>query len=202
MPLIRRAPPQGCPPVAPQDEARAVALDSADPALRRAAAHAVAEAGTGAAQLAAALAVETEPLVREAMFTALIRLGDARALLPLLGAADAGLRGGAVGALQSMPAAVEPLLPALLADPDTRLRIHAAEIARGLPGEVATALLATRLVVETDPNAAAAAVDVLAEIGTAAAVPALRALAARCTEEPFLRFAVREALARLGEAAP
>lgn len=200
MPLVRRGP-EG-PEIRRDDtldaaEARQ-ALRDPDPARRRAAARALGE-GADPAPLAAALGTEADPRVREALFTSLMRLGAASALLPCLRSDDAGLRTGAVEALQAMPEQVLPHMPSLLADTDPDVRILAAEVARGLPPERTTELLSRTLQAETHPNVCAAAVDVLAERGTLAALPALRALAARFAGDPFLSFAVSAAVARIGD---
>jgi HEAT repeat protein len=199
MPLIRRGPP-GPEPPPPGDTpatAAAEALRHPDPERRWAAARALGD-GSDPAPLAEALAAEQDPRVREALLTAMIRLGAAAALLPFLRLDDAGLRTGALEALQAMPGRMAPHLPALLADADPDVRILAAELARSLPPDQATALLCRRLETEPHPNACAAAVEVLAELGTAAAGPALRAVAERFAADPFLPFAVSAALARIG----
>lgn len=199
MPLIRRGPagPETLRTETPPAIGTREALRDPDPARRRAAARALGE-GTDPAPLAGALAGEADPRVREALLTGLIRQGAVVALLPFLRSRDAALRTGAVEALQSLPEQVLPHMPALLADPDPDLRILAADIARALPAERATALLCQALDAETHPNACAAAVEVLAELGTPAAVPVLHAVAARFARDPFLPFAVSAALARIG----
>ena len=70
-------------------------------------------------------------------------------------------------------------------------------LARALPGERATALLDDVLLREMDVNVCAAAVDVLAEVGTVEALPALRTCAQRFPESPFLIFAIQVAADRI-----
>ncbi len=142
--------------------------------------------------------VEGDKRVREALVTALIRLGAAVAFAPLLRSADAALRAAAVEAMQAMPQQSLPLLPRLLADPDPDVRIMAAEVVRAQPAERATELLTHALEMEPHPNVCAAAVDVLAELGTPDAAPVLRTVAARFGSDPFLPFAISAALARIG----
>ena len=58
--------------------------------------------------LAAALGRETVPRVREAIMTALMRIGDTpsvEAILPCLRSQDAGLRAAAIESLQALPEA-------------------------------------------------------------------------------------------------
>ena len=52
---------------------------------------------------------------------------------------------------------------------------------------------------EPHPNVCAAAIDVLAEVGTRDAVPALKACAERFSDTPFLPFAVSTTIARISE---
>ena len=150
--------------------------------------------------LAAALGTEPVPRVREAIMTALIRVGDeasVRALLPCLRSQDASQRSTAIEALQALPEAILPFMSALLRDSDTDVRILATELARNMPGNDATRVLCGVLENDPHPNVCAAAVDVLAEVGTRDAVPALRACAERFSNTPFLPFAVSTTIARI-----
>ena len=138
--------------------------------------------------------------MREAIMTALMRIGDdasVAALLPDLRSPDAGRRGAAIEALQALPETVAPFVTALFADGDIDVRILAVELVRGMPAEKATALLCSLLDTEPHPNVVAAAVDVLAELGTREALPALHACARRFAAVPFLPFAVATAIARI-----
>src|SRR5882672_12513647 len=84
-------------------------LHSPDAECRWAAARALAGHAEGVPALSAALARETVPRVREAIMTALMRIGDAasvEAILPYLRSQDAGLRSAAIEALQAMPSAI------------------------------------------------------------------------------------------------
>ncbi len=150
--------------------------------------------------LAAALATEQMPQVREAVATALLRVGDeasVAALLPHLRSPDAGLRAVAIEALQALPDATLPFLGRLLADADSDVRILAMELLRSMPAADATRLICGLLEHEQHPNVCGAAVDVLAEIGTRDALPVLRSCAVRFAGTPFLPFAVSAAIARI-----
>jgi len=152
------------------------------------------------AALADALRTETVAEVRDALLWALVRIGSeaaARELVLLLRDEDPGRRNGALDALRSLADRVRPLLPELLRDPDPDIRLLSTELTRSLPPSEASRLLAAMLEEETHPNAVAAAVDVLASIGTAEALPVLRALAERFRHEPFLPFAIEIAVARI-----
>ena len=79
---------------------------------------------------------ESDPRVREAIFTGLARLAtpeSAAVVVPYLRSDDARLRTGALDALRAMPEACRPHLPALLADRDPDVRLLACELARELP---------------------------------------------------------------------
>jgi HEAT repeat protein len=153
--------------------------------------------------LAAALGTEQVPRVREAIMTALIRVGDeasVMALLPSLRSQDAGQRGAAIEALQSLPEAIQPFMGSLLRDSDSDVRILATELARNLPTADANRVLCELLRHEQHANVCAAAIDVLAEVGTREAVPVLQACAERFAGTPFLPFAVSITIARISDA--
>ena len=138
--------------------------------------------------------------MRQAIITALMRIGDeasVRALLPCLRSEDAGRRGAAIEALQALPEAIGPFLTVLLADADSDVRLLATELARNMPAAQATRLLCDLIEREPHPNVCAAAIDVLAEVGTRDAVPALRRCAERFAGTAFLPFAVAVAIARI-----
>jgi len=132
--------------------------------------------------------------------TALMRVGDnasVAALLPYMRSQDASVRSSAIEALQAMPDTIQPFMARLFQDDDTDVRILASELARNLPADDATRILCALLQDEQHPNVCAAAIDVLAEVGTSAAVPVLRACAQRFSQMPFLPFAVSLAIARI-----
>jgi HEAT repeat protein len=205
MPFVRRdiaTPPQDS--AAEHDLASQIAaLSSPSEEARWSAARALGGRAEAVAALAAALEAEQVPRVREAIMTALIRVGGAAsvaALLPCLRSADAGLRAAATEALQALPHVTSPFLAALLGDSDSDVRILATELVRCMPAAEATHLLCGLLEHESHPNVCAAAVDVLAEVGTQEAIPALQACARRFAGTPFLPFAVTTAIARISGA--
>lgn len=193
MPLIRKdkgvSPPPGT-----VDLASAIADD------RWRAAREMAGQADAAGKLAAALATETEPRVREAILTSLSGLpgpAGAEALAPFLRSDDAGVRTAVLDALRAMGPAVGGVLPALLRDQDADVRGLACDLARQIPVVEANALLSELLDDDLEANVCAAAIDVLAEIGDASSVQALTRCAARFADRPFLGFAVRIALDRV-----
>jgi len=198
MPLIRR----GATPPHPQLDGPSdplADLGAPDPDLRRRAARELGARPDSASVLGRALALEGEADVRSAIVGALVRIGgeDAvAALLPHLGSDDAARRGAVLSALQDLPETLAHL-PGLLADPDPDIRVLAAEIARAMPPTAAAELLCAMILREPLPNPCAAAVDVLAEVGSPDCLPALHACEERFAAEPFLRFAIRTTIARL-----
>jgi HEAT repeat protein len=202
MPLIKKGSGTARPPEPPEIDAASLLGDlrNDDPQTRWTAARALGGKAEAVSALSAALSTEQVSRVREALMTALMRIGDKAsilALLPYLRSQDASLRGAAVDALQALPDAIHPFMSALLADSDADVRILATELTRKMPAETATALLTDVLTRDTHPNVCAAAIEVLAETGTRQAIPALQACVARFPGTPFLQFAVSVALARI-----
>jgi HEAT repeat protein len=151
--------------------------------------------------LTAALSKEQVARVREAIFTALAKIGSiesANVALPYLRSDDAAKRTAALDALRAMPQAAAHSLPELLRDVDTDVRLLACEIARALPADDASRLLGELIGREQDTNVCAAAVEVLAEAGNAASFSLLEQCASRFPDEPFLTFAIKIARDRIG----
>jgi HEAT repeat protein len=193
MPLIRKPAPASAPTSIP------TRIEGTSD-QRWAAARAAAGRPNGVAVLAEALAREDDRRVREAIFTGLTRIAtpeSAAAIVPYLRSEDAALRTGAIDALRAMPAAASVHLPRLLADPEADVRLLSCELARDLPEEDANRLLCTLLEAETEKNVCAAAIEVLAEIGRADALPALARCAARFGDDPFIAFSVKIATDRI-----
>ena len=182
---------------------RVAALSSPDVEVRWSAARALSGRADAVAALALALGTEQVARVREAIMTALVRVGDEAsvlALLPYIRSQDAGQRASAIEALQALPEAIMPFMAALLGDNDTDVRILATELARNIAAKEANRVLCGLLENEQHPNVCAAAIDVLAEVGTRDAIPALKACAKRFSDTPFLPFAVATTIARISGA--
>src|SRR5580658_810367 len=118
MPLIRKdAAPANPPPATAGDPIAALASTVAD--QRWSAARVLGASPEGVQALSRALLGETDPRVREAMFTSLARAStveSAAAVLPHLRSDDAEVRTGALDALRAMPDAVRPQLDDVLED--------------------------------------------------------------------------------------
>jgi HEAT repeat protein len=195
MPLVRRPSPPTEAPAAP------ASLTEGTVDQRWSAVRAATERPDGVALLAAALPQESDPGVREAIFTGLARAATAEsaaAVIPYLRSEDASLRTAAIDALRAMPGATRPYVAGLLGDPDADVRLLSCELARGLPEDEANRLLGDLLLRETEKNVAAAAVEVLAEIGRPEVLAALDACAERFADDGFLLFSIKVAADRIG----
>lgn len=193
MPLIRKPSTSPTPlPSARGDVLRALTEGNTDE--RWDAARAAGDVAGGAKALGAALRTEHDARVREAILTSLTRLASpdaVEAVLPLMRAEIAALRTGAIDALRAMKQAAWPYLPQLLADPDADVRLLACEMTRTLPAEEATTLLCGLIERESEANVCASAIEVLAELGTPEALPALERCAARFQGTHFLAFSIK-----------
>jgi len=204
MPLIRKPTDPSAPAAGPDLQAAKGGLRSPDVDIRWSAARTLAHFPEAAGVLGQASLDETDPRVREAMFTSLARIGTAQSvtmLIPHMRADDAERRTGAMDALKAMPQALSGALPALLKDPDADVRLLACDLVRDLPSVEATALMCDVLDSEAEVNVCAAAVDVIADVGSPDALAALRRCADRLAD-PFLDFAIKIACDRIGEQAP
>jgi HEAT repeat protein len=196
MPLIRKdaAAPTGTLPGGPKD------LSSPDGETRWAAVRHMARDPANVGALGKALAVESDPRIREALFTGLAQIRTPEAIgyiVPHIRSQDAALRAGALDALSAMPEAVESHLPVLLADPDPDVRLLVCDVVRRLPGPAATRYLCDLLAQERLANVCGAAVDALSEVGDETALPVLADCAARFSAEPFLVFSIKVASSRI-----
>jgi HEAT repeat protein len=196
MPLIRKESDKAAAGVSRQ---ALPSLASASPDERWTAARAARDPAA-ISSLAEALAQERDTRVREAIFTALARIAtpeSAQVILPYLRVEDANARTGAMDALRAMRDACRPHLPALLADPDSDVRLLACDLVREVRGADGPRWLCA--LIETEPRATvcAAAVEALGEIADAGATPSLSRCAERFPDDPFLGFAIKVVAERL-----
>jgi HEAT repeat protein len=198
MPLIRKEPGKKARSVEPGSPLDG--LSDPSPDMRWAAARAAANQPGVVPALAQALALEREPRVLEALFTALAHIASSEsviAVLPYVRSDTASLRTSALDALRAMPGPTEAHLRQLLSDPDSDVRLLACDLARVMPGSEASRLLCALIDAEPQANVCAAAVEVLSEIGDESAIPSLTRCAARFPDDPFLSFAIQTASERL-----
>lgn len=199
MPLIRRDPPNT--PAAHRNTAPlAHRLTSGARDERWAAARALGQDKGAVTHLAQALAREEASEVREAIFTSLVTIGTAEAgaaVAAMIASEDAQLRTGALDALGAMMDVTRPLLPDLLGSPDADVRLLACELVRLMAPREGTYLLSELLETEEQANVCGAAVDVLSEIGLSSATDVLKLCAVRFANEPYLGFAISDAITRV-----
>ncbi len=202
MPLVRK-PPSGPPDsAAPAPDLAAVlaALACGTDDERWSAARAAAALPDSVAALGEALAREQSPRVRGAVLTSLTRIATPQcveAILPLLRSDDARVRTEACDALLAMKEVAWPHVAALLQDGDADVRILACGLVRDIPNENAVRLYCDLLDAEPEANVCAAAVEALAEIAGAEALPALTRCAERFRATPFLAFSIQIVIDRL-----
>lgn len=177
-------------------------LSAADATARRWAARDLVECPGSAALLVARLKIEPELSVREVILTTLTQLGDPAAiggLVDCLSSEDAALRNEVVEAMQHLPDEVAPIMRGLLNDTDPDVRIFAVNVLESLRHPEVEAWLIKVIEQDGHVNVCATAVDLLVEVGTAAAQEALRRLKVRFANEPYIQFAADLALKRIHE---
>jgi HEAT repeat protein len=175
-------------------------LRSGDAEQRRWAARDLARHAQAATALGEQLLREADTSVREALFTSLQAIaseGAAGALLPLLRSEDAQLRNGAIESLAGMPQAVGPRMASLLRDADVDVRIFSVNLLGELRHPQVPTWLLQVLQHETNINVVAAALEVMAEVGTPEHSNAVRAVAQRFAGDAFIGFAVDMAVERI-----
>lgn len=176
------------------------ALKGGSAEQRRWAARDLAAYPASAQALGAQLLSEADASVREALFTSLGRHANdaaAAALLPLLRSEDAALRNGAIETLAAMPAATGPRVAALLRDTDPDVRIFTVNLLGELRHPEVPQWLTGVLQHDAAVNVVAAAIEVLAEVGTEAHVAVLQQAARRFAADPFVGFAADVAIERI-----
>ncbi|RAN44253.1 hypothetical protein RB25_20590 [Herbaspirillum rubrisubalbicans] len=187
--------------------ARATALASlqaADPALRRSAAQTLAGQPEAVPVILDALERESSLAVRTALLDSLAATpGDeaVQALAGCLRSEDAWLRNAAIDLLRGMPEQVAPVIAHMLIDPETDIRILAVGILDTLRHARVEDWLLQLIDAETEVNVCGAALEVLTTIGTPAAIGPVTTLMRRFSDEPYITFAGRLLLNRLGRGA-
>jgi HEAT repeat protein len=201
MPLVRKPRGTGAgTPSAPDAASVRAALAAGTDEERWAAARAAGELPELVDACAQALRRETNARVREAIFTSLAKIKtreSVAAVLPFLRSDDASMRTAAAGSLHAMQHVAWPSVAPLLHDASPHVRICGCEFVRSMPKEDAVALICELLDAEDEPNVCAAAVESLAEIGGAEALPALTRCAERFRENSFLQFSISVAIDRI-----
>jgi HEAT repeat protein len=177
-----------------------LALTDSDPLARRWAARDLVVHPTATAALVAQLLVEMEPSVMEVILTTLTRIGDECAvtgLVQCLRSEEAMLRNAAIEAMKLLPDEVAPVMGRLLEDADPDVRIFAVNVLESLRHPQVEDWLIRVIAADAHINVCATAVDLLGEVGSEIAVPALHALKQRFAEDPYIQFAADLALKRI-----
>jgi HEAT repeat protein len=175
-------------------------LEDPNPTARRWAARDLTDCPGVSSALINRLAREDDVSVREVILTTLTALGDETAVAGLvgcLGSENVSLRNEAIEAMKQLPDEVAPIMRGLLADANPDVRIFAVNILESLRHPEVEAWLIG--VIENDPhlNVCATAVDLLGEVGSAAAREPLLRLKTRYVAEPYIQFAADLALQRI-----
>lgn len=179
-----------------------VSLRDESATTRRWAARDLVNCTDAAAALVEQLKVESDLSVREVILTTLTRLGDATAvagLVDCLRSEDAALRNEAIEAMKQLPDEVAPIMHGLLTDADPDVRIFTVNVLESLRHPDVESWLMEVITLDPHVNVCATAVDLLSEVGTAAALAPLTQLKARFSDEPYMQFAADLALRRINE---
>lgn len=175
-------------------------LENPNPTARRWAARDLTDCPEASAALVNRLEREEDVSVREVILTTLTSLGDEVAvagLVDCLRSESVSLRNEAIEAMKQLPEEVALIMRGLLDDASPDVRIFAVNILETLRHPEVESWLID--VIERDPhlNVCATAVDLLGEVGSAAAREPLKRLKARYADEPYIQFATDLALKRI-----
>ena len=177
-------------------------LENPNATARRWAARDLSDCPGASAALVGRLARETDASVREVLLTTLTTLGDEVAvtgLVSCLRSEDVALRNEAIEAMKQLPDEVALIMRGLLADDSPDVRIFAVNILESLRHPEVESWLIEVIDADSHLNVCATAVDLLGEVGSAAAKEPLERLKARYTGEPYIQFAADLALKRIVE---
>ncbi|MCV2348327.1 HEAT repeat domain-containing protein [Paucibacter sp. Y2R2-4] len=145
---------------------------------------------------------ESDGSVREVILTTLTRVGDALAvagLVTCLRSEDVALRNEAIEAMKQLPDEVAPIMQDLLHDESSDMRIFAVNILESLRHPQVEAWLCEVIAHDAHVNVCGAAVDLLSELGSPAALQPLLQLKERFPDDPYIQFAADLAITRLNE---
>lgn len=155
--------------------------------------------------LLAALVVESEQVVRDAILEALRQIGGVdtvAGLIPLLRSTDASLRHGVIAVLEYLSESVSHHIIGVLHEGGAEQRILAIELIQTLLLPQAEAWLLVMLKDERRPAVVLAALDCLGSVGSSACLPALSSLGRYFAGQDDISQAVRAAMCRIGISDP
>jgi len=175
-------------------------LQDPDPVVRRWAAKDLSVYKEAAAALCQRFEQEDDSAVREAIATALAKIGGTEVvsgIIELLRSDDAALRNLVIEVLQEIPQDLEGHIERLLRDLDPDVRIFAINIMGLTTHPKLERWLISVLEEDSHVNVVATALDQLCEIGTEASLPALALVRERFSQEPFILFSAEMAEKRI-----
>jgi HEAT repeat protein len=175
-------------------------LADPDVTTRRWAARDLSTHKDAASALCQHLLKETDASVKEVIFTSLNCIGgDAvvQGLIPLLRSDDASMRNSAIEVLSGQPEVLGPRIDKLLKDEDPDVRIFTVNLLGDLRHPDVGKWLSTVLMSDQHVNVVAAALEVLAEVGSSEALPSLAVARQRFAHDPFIGFAADLAKERI-----
>ncbi len=138
--------------------------------------------------------------LRETAAIELARLGGEAVvdgLLPLLRSDDAAIRNIAIDILKELPDEVAPVMDNLIRESDPDVRIFLVNVLEELRHPRVEDWLIAVLDADDKANVVATAINLLNEIGTAAAEGVLLRAIDRFRDEPFIVFSAENALSRI-----
>ena len=177
-------------------------LSSENSTERRWAARDLAEFNESSSHLIKQFMKEKDIAAREVIISSLIAIGDEIAvegLINCLKSDDAHLRNSVIEALKQIPEQVAPYIEKLLKDKEPDVRIFTINILESLRHPKVVKWLIEVIEKDENINVCATALDLLAEVGTDEAIPAIKIAKERFKNEPYIQFASDIALRRIGE---
>jgi len=175
-------------------------LSSKNPMERRWVARDLVDYKEASKYLIEQLMKEEDISVREVIISSLLRIKDEVAiegLIECLRSDDAHLRNSAIEALKEIPEEVDPYIEKLLQDKDPDVRIFTINILESLRHPKVIKWLIEVIEKDENVNVCATALDLLAEVGTEEAIPAIKKVKERFKNEPYIQFASDIALKRI-----
>jgi len=175
-------------------------LENPDPTVRRWSARDLTDCPAASAALVSRLQREKDVSVLEVILSTLTSIGDEVAvagLVDCLRSEDVALRNEVIEAMKQLPDEVAPIMRGLLGDANPDVRIFAVNILESLRHPEVESWLIEVIDSDSQLNVCATAVDLLGEVGSAAAREPLLRLKARYGDEPYIQFACDLALQRI-----
>ncbi|MEN9597282.1 MAG: hypothetical protein RL236_1716 [Pseudomonadota bacterium] len=177
-------------------------LNHENPKLRRWAVRDLVEMPHASLILVERLEHENNASVITAILNALAKLRDTVALNGLvecLRSENAALRNESIEILKELPQEVSLLIDDLLTDADSDVRIFAVNILESLRHQNVEQWLIGVIEKDAHINVCSTALDLLTEVGTELAIPAIKKLKARFSDEPYICFSIDLVLKRIEE---